>query len=173
MVIHGKLAWCAAFLVLLLAAGCEDAGPPVPTTPAVLDSRGPSSSDAPYPPYRGQVVVEGSGAMLGNDAFVLNEAAITGDTLTISASYSGGCRAHAFTLVIAASFAESSPVQLAAVLRHQANGDPCEAFPTETYAFDLALVRTRYREAYGPGPGKVALQIDGVPADHLVYEFTA
>lgn len=171
----GKLAArSATFLLLLVATGCNDAGMPAPTTTLVPpDSRGPSPTDAPSPPYPGPVVMEGADAMLGNDTFVLNDATITGDTLIVSVSYSGGCRAHAFTLVIAALFTQSSPVQLPAVLRHEANGDPCEAFPTETYAFDLALVRTRYRETYGPGPGRVALQIEGVPADRLVYAFTA
>ena len=91
----------------------------------------------------------------------------------ISASYSGGCKAHAFTLVIAASFVESSPVRLPAVLRHDANGDACEAWPTDSYTFDLALVRARYREVYGPGAGRVAFQLDGVPEDSLVYGFSA
>lgn len=170
----GKLAArCATLFLVLVATGCEDAGTTTPPAALVSVSRGPAPSDAPSPPYPGQVVVEGADAMLGNDAFVLNEAAITGDALEISVSFSGGCRTHAFALVIAASFTGSSPVQLPAVLRHEANGDPCEAFPTETYAFDLALVRTRYREAYGPGPARVALQLDGVPADRLVYAFTA
>ena len=114
----------------------------------------------------------GTRAALGDDDYVLNSATMTGDTLTISVSYSGGCKAHLFTLVIAASFVESSPVRLPAVLRHEANGDTCEAWPTESYAFDLALVRARYREVYGPGAGRVALQLDGVPVDGLIYEFT-
>ena len=78
-----------------------------------------------------------------------------------------------FTFVVAASFVESSPVRPPAGFRHDANGDTCEAFPTESYAFDLALVRARYRAVYGPGAGRVALQLDGIPEDGLVYEFTA
>ncbi len=127
---------------------------------------------APAPSQAGGVVVAGTDATFGNDDYVLNSATITGDTLTVSVSYSGGCRAHVFTLVIAASFVDSSPVRLPAELRHDANGDPCEAFPTESYAFDLALVRARYQEVYGPGAGRVAIEIDGGPDDGLVYEFT-
>ena len=36
---------------------------------------------------------------------------------------------------------------------HDGNGDSCEAFPTESYAFDLTVVKTGYRHAYGPGMG--------------------
>ena len=134
---------------------------------------GRTDGTAPAPSQTGRVVVAGAAATLGDDDFVLNSAAITGDTPAVSVSYSGGCKTHGFTLVIAASFGESSPVRLPAVLRHDANGDACEAWPTESYSFDLALVRARYREFYGPGAGRVALQLDGVPEGSLVYEFTA
>ena len=91
-------------------------------------------------------------------------------------SFAGGCREHAFTLVIGDSFAESSPVQLPAVLKHDANGDRCEAWLTETHVFDLDLIRNRYREAYGAGAGTVVLQLRGAPdvpdaLVDLVYEF--
>ena len=162
-------AW-ATLLVLLAPAGCgETRAPAEPTLVSVNRTDG----TAPAPSQAGRVVVAGTDATSGNDDYVLNSATIAGDSLTVSVSYSGGCRTHVFTLVIAASFVESSPVRLPAVLRHDANGDTCEAFPTESYAFDLALVKTRYRTVYGPGAGRVALQLDGVPEDGLVYEFTA
>ena len=161
---------CATLLVLLTATGCGETRTPGKPTPV---SVGRTDATAPAPSQAGRVVVAGAGARLGDDDYVFNSATIIGDTLTISVSYSGGCRAHVFTLVIAASFVESSPVRLPAVLRHDANGDTCEAFPTESYAFDLALVRARYRAVYGPGAGRVALELDGVPEDGLVYEFTA
>ena len=118
-------------------------------------------------------VVIADGRDYGDDPYVANSAAIDGDQLTISVSYAGGCRNHIFTLVISESFMESDPVQLPAVLAHEANGDPCEAYPTESRVFDLALIRTRYRQFYGPGSGKVVLRIVGVPGDGLVYQFQA
>ena len=158
----------ATLLVVLTATGCGEMR--VPGEPTLVSVGGrDGTAPAPSP---GRVVVAGGDAAWGDDDYVLNCAAITGDTLTVSVSYAGGCRAHAFTLVIAASFIGSSQVRLPTVLRHEANGDPCEAFPTESYVFDLALVRARYRAVYGPGPGRVALQLDGVPVDGLVYEFT-
>ena len=164
----GKSAvWSAMLPVLLAATGCADARTPAHPTAVSADTA------APVPSRAGSVVVAGADATLGNDDYVLNDATISGDTLAVSVSYSGGCESHALTLVIAASFIESSPVRLPAVLRHDANGDTCEAWLTHSYAFDLTLVRARYRAAHGPGPGRVSLQIDGVIADRLIYEFTA
>ena len=116
-------------------------------------------------------VVVADGRSWGDDPYDLNTATIDGDRLTIEVSYGGGCRDHVFTLVISESFRESDPVQLPAVLAHEANGDPCEAWLTESHVFDLGLVKTRYRDFYGPGPGRVVLQIEGLSGEQLVYEF--
>ena len=166
----GVPAACATLFVLLTQAGCGE--PRTPGGPSAVSVGRPDGS-APAPSQAGRVVVAGAATALRDDDYVFNRATLTGHTLTVSVSYSGGCRTHALTLVIAESFVDSSPVRLPAVLRHDANGDTCEAFLTESYAFDLALVRARYRAVYGPGAGRVALQLDGVSEDGLVYEFTA
>lgn len=116
-------------------------------------------------------VVVADGRNWGDDPYVVNSAAVDGHRLTIEVSFGGGCRRHDFTLVISKMFLESDPVQLPAVLAHDANGDSCEAYPTESHVFDLALVSTRYRQFYGAGPGRIILRIAGVPGDDLVYEF--
>ena len=149
--IGGRLTSVALLLGLLAASGCRES----PFEPDMPESN----------------VVVADGHDYGEDPYVVNSAAIDGDRLTISVSYAGGCRNHIFTLVISKSFRESDPVQLPAVLAHDANGDPCEAYLTESRVFDLALVRTRYRQFYGPGPGKVILRIAGVPGDDLLYQF--
>ena len=155
------------FFLPLLWTGCGDTRTAVqPTTVVPATPLQPATR-------AGDVVVEGAGATVGNDDYLLNTASIAGERLTVSVSYGGGCETHAFTLVIAASFIESSPVRLATVLAHEANDDECEAWLTRSYTFDLSIIRTRYREAYGPGAGRVVLQLDGVPDDDLVYEFTA
>ncbi len=144
----------AAFAILvglLAATGCRD---------STLD-----------PTVTGGNVVVADGRDRGDDPWVVNSAAIDGHRLTIDVSYTGGCRRHEFTLVISKSFRESDPVQLQAVLAHNANGDPCEAWLTESHVFDLTLIRTRYRQFYGPGPGRVVLRIEGVSGGNLLYEF--
>ena len=141
----------ALLLGLLAAPGCRQ----IVLAPDVHDRR----------------VVIADGRSWGDDHHVVNSVALDGGRLTLEVSYAGGCASHAFTLVLSASFREADPVQLPAVLAHEANGDPCLAWLTETHAFDLALVRTRYRQFYGPGPGKVALHIEGTPDEQLVYAF--
>ncbi|MDE0082023.1 MAG: hypothetical protein OXT72_05185 [Gammaproteobacteria bacterium] len=116
-------------------------------------------------------VVVADGRNWGDDPYVVDSAALDGDRMAIEVSFAGGCRNHVFTLVISQSFRESDPVQLPAVLAHEANGDPCEAWLTESHVFDLALVRTRYRQFYGPGPGEVVLHIEGVSGEVFLYEF--
>lgn len=123
---------------------------------------------APGPPESNVVVDDGR--KWGDDPYVVNSAAVDGRRLTIEVSYAGGCERHDFTLVISNTFLESDPVQLPAALAHEANGDACEAWLTESLDFDLALVRTHYQQFYGPGPGRVVLLIAGV-SDVLLYEF--
>ena len=155
-------------LLLAMIWGCGES--PAPAKPTLISTT--RTSPTPSAPQTGRVVVAGTQGTLADDDYVLNSAAIAGDTLTASVSYSGGCRAHVFTLVVGASFVESSPVSLPADLRHDGNGDSCEAFPTESYAFDLTVVKTRYRDAYGPGTGQVALELANLPGDPLLYDFT-
>ena len=93
--------------VPLLWTGCGETRTPAQPTAGV-----PAASSVQADPRAGAaVVVAGTGAMLGDDGYVLNAASVAGDTLTVSVSYGGGCETHAFTLVISASFIESSPVQ--------------------------------------------------------------
>ena len=147
----GGRASVALLLGLLAASGCGESGlgPDVPEN---------------------NVVLAGAGDW-GDDPYVANSAAVDGQGLTVEVSYAGGCRRHVFTLVISESFMESDPVQLAAELVHEANGDACETWVTESRVFDLDLVRTRYRQFYGPGPGRVVLRVEGLPREDLLYEF--
>ena len=106
----------------------------------------------------------------GTDDYVVNSPpSITGDVLTLNVSYSGGCEAHEFTLITSGVFLESDPVQLQAVLAHNANGDSCEAWITETYHFNVSVLKTRYQQAYHTETGTIVLRIKDIPA--LVYTF--
>ncbi len=107
----------------------------------------------------------------GTDDYELNAAAVKGDTLAVTVSYSGGCRAHRFTLVTAEAFMESDPVQLEVAIAHDADGDPCEAYPTEDYHFILDPIKARYKASYGAGPGTIVLRLDRAPGGSLNYKF--
>lgn len=110
-------------------------------------------------PLTGTVVIGEADDKFGNDDFALNSAVIVEDTLQISVSYSGGCKAHKFTLVASDQFLESFPVQLHVSLAHNAMGDTCEAYPTETYHFDLTPIKTMYQNAYREDTGTIILNL--------------
>ena len=105
----------------------------------------------------------------GADRFQLTAATITGDTLAVTVSYSGGCENHQFTLVASASFLESDPVQLEVALAHNANGDLCRAWLTEDYLFSLVPIKERFQSQYQDS-GRIVLQLEDAP-DELLYEF--
>lgn len=122
--------------------------------------------------YAGPVFIGDPGSRFGTDEYALNSATITGDTLNISVSYSGGCEKHQFTLVVSDNFHESFPVQLPASIAHNANGDTCEAYPTENYRFNLTSIKTLYQNAYRQEAGTIILRLKDAPDGELVYEFT-
>ena len=157
---------CLSLLVAaaLLAAGCHGGG----ATPTSMSPTAPPDQPEPLAP-----VIFGSTADLQSDPFALNTAAVTGNILTVSVSYSGGCRNHEFVLTAADSFLESSPVQLPMVLTHEDNDDPCEAYPTRQLRFDLTPIRERYQAAYGKESGNVVLLLHPAPDTDqpLVYQF--
>ena len=129
----------------------------------------------------GTVVIADAAEAWGVDEYVLNSAVIIDDRLELSISYSGGCAKHEFTLVCSSTFEDSSPAQLKVSLTHNANNDPCEAFPTDEYHFDLNPIKVLYQTAYQQEAGVVILllqaapKVNDVPADRiahrLVYEF--
>ena len=122
--------------------------------------------------YAGAVFIGDAKDQFGTDAYALNSATITDDTLNISVSYSGGCEEHQFTLVVSETFLESFPVQLPVSIAHDANNDTCEAYPTQNYRFDLTPIKTMYQEAYRQEAGTIILRLKDAPDGELVYEFT-
>ena len=153
------------FVVTWTAACGNDAERPVSTTP----DQGPFD----HGPRTGNVVFSPgdvrSTTRWGTDDYELNAAAVKGDTLAVTLSYSGGCRTHRFTLVAAEAFMESDPVQLEVAIAHDADGDPCEAYPTEEYHFILEPIKARYKAAYGTSAGSIILRLARAPDGPLVY----
>ena len=121
--------------------------------------------------YIGAIFIGDAGDRFGTDEYALNSATITGDTLNISVSYSGGCEEHQLTLVVPETFLESFPVQLHASIAHNANGDTCEAYPTNNYRFDLTPIKRMYQKAYRQKAGTIILRLKDAPDGELTYEF--
>ena len=130
-----------------------------------------------HPPMKGHVVINDDGTdtadRWGTDAYELDAATIINDRLTITASYSGGCETHQFTLVASAGFLESYPVQLSVSIAHNANGDLCEGWVTEEYDFDLTPIKMMYQDAYGEDAGTTILRLENAPDLDLVYTFAS
>lgn len=100
---------------------------------------------------------------------------IRGDTLTVTVSYSGGCKVHDFTLLSSEIFTESDPPRLRVALDHDAHGDRCRAILTDTRQFDLAPIKVLYQTTYGEDAGTVLLILQDTYEDvfDLVYDFAS
>jgi hypothetical protein len=104
------------------------------------------------------------------DPYTITAAAVSGDELRITLTYGGGCREHRFRLVASDAFMESYPVQVAAVLTHDANGDQCRALRHDTLRFDLTPLKEAYRRAYQAQSGVIVLRLWYVE-EGIRYEF--
>ena len=115
------------------------------------------------------VIIDDSTNTWDSDEFVLGQAVITNDTLDVTVSYSGGCKDHIFNLVSSGMFLESDPVQMPLVLIHNANNDPCEAWITEDYSFDLTPIKELYQDAYRQSAGIINVLLKDAGA--FTYQF--
>ncbi len=84
---------------------------------------------------------------------------VDGDTLSLQVGYGGGCRVHQFGLVISSDFMESEPVQTTALLTHDADGDPCEAYILTWLIADLAPLKVEWQTAYQADSGTIVLHL--------------
>jgi hypothetical protein len=92
------------------------------------------------------------------DAFDLGSTSITGDVLSAEVSYSGGCEVHEFSACWNGMFRTSLPMQVTVAIGHNANGDTCEAYLTETLVIDLTDIRTNWEQG-NSAPGTIMLHV--------------
>jgi len=170
-----RLMFC---FMIVMATGCgqdtDREGDTVTATPGDV---------ADPPPYAGAVVINDTLAPLdqwGSDDYEIHTGGehapvIEDDRLTVTMSYGGGCEIHDVTLVAYPSdiLPAAYPVELDVALAHDANGDECAAYLTETYVFDLTPIKTRYQQAFMDGAGSIVLLFQGAPDDipDLAYTF--
>ncbi len=92
------------------------------------------------------------------DPFQIQEAVVSGHTLQVRLSYGGGCRLHDVKMVAWGGWMESSPVQVRLFLSHEDFDDPCDAWVTRDFTFDLVPLKLAYQGSYGVAePGKTTL----------------
>jgi hypothetical protein len=100
------------------------------------------------------------------DPLVINSAEISGNILTLSVSYGGGCEYHDFLLYMSPpAFMESYPVQANLYLHHNGHHDACDAYLTEELRFDLSPIRNLYYRSYGTNDD-IVLNIYQYYSDH-------
>ena len=161
----------ALSLIIFFVIGCQQVQNQITDKPDDTDVSVSPDDVAPDKIKMGTVVIADAAEEWGVDEYVLNSVTIRDNTLEINVSYGGGCEKHQFTLVASGAFLESFPVQLSVSLAHNANNDPCEAWLTDDYHFDLSAIKTLYQAAYQQKDGTIILLLQGAPDGQLVYEF--
>ncbi len=93
------------------------------------------------PPSQGEVLTSTDCPALGGDFLDVTSWAVTDDGyLDVTVGYGGGCADHDIWACWDGQAAPSIPPQLQIVLGHDAHGDSCDAYITETRRFALDAV---------------------------------
>ena len=78
---------------------------------------------------------------LARDPVYIHEAFVDEDCLQIKISYSGGCKQHTIDLARMHPWIPGSSTVPVFEIRHNANGDMCEAYFTREFRFDLSPLK--------------------------------
>jgi hypothetical protein len=73
-----------------------------------------------------------------SDPFDLKSIILKGDSVEITVGYSGGCKRHTFEIIWSETLSDTKPPVTGFIILHDANGDMCEAYITETLAFSAS-----------------------------------
>ena len=93
-----------------------------------------------------------------SDAYQIQEALVQGHELRVTLAYGGGCRTHDVKTVAWGGWMESNPVRTRLFLSHEDFDDPCDAWITREFTFDLIPLKLAYEASYGVGsPGTTTL----------------
>jgi len=128
-------------LLLLHGTGCETRTDDDSATLGDDDSSGDDDDSATLgddDSASGEPALQLCDPIPPSDPFTLNSAAINGDNLELSVTYSGGCESHDFDLCWSGLVMTSLPPQVNISLIHENNNDSCDALPTEALSFDLS-----------------------------------
>jgi len=73
-----------------------------------------------------------------SDPFDLLSIVVKDDSVEITVAYSGGCKRHTFEIIWDGTLTDSDPPGTGIIILHDANGDMCEAYITETLKLSMA-----------------------------------
>lgn len=85
---------------------------------------------------------------LARDPVFIHEAFVDGDCLQIKLSYSGGCQEHTIDLARMHPWTASSTTIPTFEIRHNANGDLCEAYFTKELRYDLTPLKLEGKKEF-------------------------
>ena len=85
---------------------------------------------------------------LARDPIYIHEAFVDGNCLQIKVSYSGGCKTHTIDLARMHPWTASSSTVPTFEIRHNANGDMCEAYFTKELRFDLTSLKLEGKKEF-------------------------
>lgn len=85
---------------------------------------------------------------LARDPVHLHEAYVNGDCLYFKISYSGGCQDHTIDLARMHPWTASSSTIPTFEIRHNANGDLCEAWFTREFRFDISDLKAEGKSEF-------------------------
>jgi hypothetical protein len=94
------------------------------------------------------------------DAVNIDTAYISGDSVSFTVNYGGGCREHIFSLAAVSYFSESNPVQAKVLLSHDSNNDACKALITKQgIKFNLLPLKKELKKYYHSESGTIILNV--------------
>jgi len=73
-----------------------------------------------------------------SDPFDIKSIVLKGDSVVITVGYSGGCKRHFFKIIWNETLSDTKPPETGFIILHDANGDMCEAYITETLVFSVS-----------------------------------
>ena len=99
------------------------------------------------------------GALNGDTgkAYVIQKSHISGNRLTLTLQYGGGCAEHAFRLEAEQKLSDEEGKVAAKLQLVHHSDDACEALITSDVTFDLLPVKEFYRRQFGEASGEVTL----------------
>jgi hypothetical protein len=103
------------------------------------------------------------------DALIIKDAIVQGNTLQLTVNYGGGCGDTQFQLLGSPYFMESNPVQANVALSFK-DEDLCEASIEKLLSYDLSRLADYYKNTHHTSSGTIMLNIQGF-STRVSYSF--
>jgi len=100
---------------------------------------------------------------LRTDSYFISSVIVKSDTLSITATYAGGCKEHDFELFAWKYFVRADgETQAYLVLSHNSHSDACKMNILKDLRFDIDPLKSEFQKVYHCQTGTIYLLIDSV-----------